>query len=209
MRQPPNHRFPSQRGALAYSAWLCIALGASFACTAEPIKSARYVFEQPSQRMAEALLSIARQTGTSVLFDPDAVVGRVARPVSGKLSPIEAVSAALKGTGLVAELKADGGIVVKPAPPGASSPATPASSGPAVVPTTGRGEGGDAKEQRQAAAVSGNGAAGDSDAPSSGMNELTRVEVTGSRLRRVEAEGPAPVNVYTREDIAMLTLAEN
>lgn len=202
MRQPPNYRFPSQRGVLAYGAWLCIALGASVACAAEPAKSARYVFEQPSQRMAEALLSIARQTSTSVLFDPDAVVGRVARPVSGKLSPIEAVSAALKGTGLIAELKADGGIVVKPAPPGVTLPAAPASSGPVMVPTTGRGEGADAQEQRRAAAASGNGATEDAGVASSGTNELTRVEVTGSRLRRVEAEGPAPVNVYTREDIA-------
>lgn len=31
--------------------------------------------------------------------------------------------------------------------------------------------------------------------------ELTRVEVTGSRLKRLDAEGPAPVNVYTRDDI--------
>ena len=30
---------------------------------------------------------------------------------------------------------------------------------------------------------------------------LTRVEVTGSRLKRVMAEGPAPVNVYTAKDI--------
>lgn len=202
MRRPTNHRFPSQRGALAYGAWLCIALGASPAYAAEPARSARYVFEQPSQRMAEALLSIARQTSTSVLFDPDAVVGRVARPVSGKLSPIEAVSAALKGTGLIAELKADGGIVVKPAPPGATLPAAPANGGPAIVPTKARIEIEDVQEPRQTAAVAGNGDAEGLDAPSGSANELTRVEVTGSRLRRVEAEGPAPVNVYTRDDIA-------
>ncbi|MFG6432963.1 TonB-dependent receptor domain-containing protein [Roseateles sp. LYH14W] len=202
MRKLTNHRFPCQRGALAYAAWLCIAFGASFACAAEPAKAARYVFEQPSQRMAEALLSIARQTSTSVLFDPDAVVGRVARPVSGRLSPIEAVAAALKGTGLIAELKADGGIVVKPAPPGATLPGAPASSGPVMVPTTGRGEAAGAQEQQRPVSVSGNGVAEDSHAPSSGTTELMRVEVTGSRLRRVEAEGPAPVNVYTRQDIA-------
>lgn len=202
MRRPTHQRFPSQRGALAYGAWLCIALGASFACAAEPAKTARYVFEQPSQRMSEALLSIARQTSASVLFDPDAVVGRVARPVSGKLSPIEAVAAAVKGTGLIAELKADGGIVVKPAPPGATLPAAPASSGPVMVPTTGRGEAAGAQEQRRLGVVSGNGVADDAQAPSGGMTGLMRIEVTGSRLRRVEGEGPAPVNVYTREDIA-------
>lgn len=202
MRKPANRRTFSPRGALAYSAWLCIALGVGFAQAAEPAKAARYVFEQPSQRVAEALLSIARQTSTSVLFDPDAVAGRVARPVSGKLSPFEAVTAALKGTGLMAELKADGGIVVKPAPPAASLPAAPASNGSLTLPAGGRADVEVPQGQQRAPVVSGNGAAEDVDAPSPGTNELTRVEVTGSRLRRVDAEGPAPVNIYTRDDIA-------
>ncbi|WP_231512325.1 TonB-dependent siderophore receptor [Paucibacter sp. KBW04] len=33
------------------------------------------------------------------------------------------------------------------------------------------------------------------------MTSLSRVEVTGSRLKRIDAEGPAPVNVYTRADL--------
>ena len=36
-----------------------------------------YAIEQPSQAVAESLQAIAHETGTSVLFDPKAVRGRV------------------------------------------------------------------------------------------------------------------------------------
>lgn len=179
-----------------------MALGAGVASAAESAQSARYVIEQPSQRMADALRSIARQTSTSVLFDPDAVVGRVARPVSGRLSPIEAISTALQGSGLIAELKADGGIVVKPAPPASSVPAATPSSAPAIVPTSGRATDFAAMDARSVAALPTTDGASSSEPVAGRAQELTRVEVTGSRLKRIEAEGPAPVNVYTKEDIA-------
>lgn len=198
MRLPKTAQGPRQRRALQFSTWLCVALGASLAHADGAAQSASYVFEQPSQKMAEALRSISRQTSTSILFDPDAVAGRIARPVSGKFSPFEAISVALKGTGLIAELKEDGGIVVKPATPGVNLPATPASGGPVKVQTSGRVED---SEERRAVAVSDGDKETGPDLTNRGPAELTRVEVTGSRLRRVEAEGPAPVNVYSAKDI--------
>lgn len=200
MRLHPKRRHAGQKRALTFGAWFYLVFGTGLAYAAEPARSARYAIEQPSQRMADALRSIARQTSTSVLFDPDAVAGRVSRPVSGKLSPIEAISAALKGTGLVAELKADGGVVVKPAPPAAALPVAPAGSGSVAVPTGERSGGGDTQEQRRGGAADDGQPLPSSTPPAA--TELMRVEITGSRLRRVESEGPAPVNVYTKEEIA-------
>lgn len=178
---------------------LLIACG--YAGAAEPPLMARYAIEQPAQALAESLRSIARQTGTSVLFDPGTVAGRMARPVSGKLSAIEAINAALQGTGLTADLMADGAVVVRPA----VQPVAPASSGPAMTPAGGQSEPsggalrGSGAPVVTAAAADGEAQVGTSTA--AGPNELTRVEVTGSRLKRVAAEGPAPVNVYTAKDI--------
>jgi iron complex outermembrane receptor protein len=183
--------------------WLLVNCG--FAAAAEPPAVARYAIEQPSQALAEALRSIARQTGTSVLFDPGAVAGRVARPVSGRLSAIEAISAALAGSGLTAELMKDGAVVVKPAASPAAMPAAPASGGPVSNPAVGPGErsGGDAQGNgARVLAASDDDASAAASAPDrNGRQELTRVEVTGSRLKRLAAEGPAPVNVYTAKDI--------
>jgi len=199
MRHPSRRRHVGQRGVLTLGTCLYVALGLGLANAGEPVRSARYSIEQPSQAMADALHSIARQTSTSVLFEPGAVAGRVARPVSGRLSPIEAISTALQDTGLTAELMADGAIVVKPAPPGASLPAAPASRAPLMVPTSDRSKDAEAGQQRKTAESDGD--APEAEAARNGANELTRVEVTGSRLKRIEAEGPAPVNVYTRQDI--------
>ncbi len=62
---------------------------------AEPSPPTLYAIEQPSQPVAESLQAIAHETSTSVLFDPKAVRGRVAHPVSGRLSAFDAITAAL------------------------------------------------------------------------------------------------------------------
>lgn len=198
MRRFTHSLLSSCRGLVPLGTWLSLMLGSGSAL-AEPAPAARYAIEQPSQAMADALRAIARQTGTSVLFEPEAVAGRVARPVSGRLSPIEAIRAALQGTGMSAELMADGAVVVKPG--AASTPVSPASGAPASAPANGRsGLVGTGGQPGPEVAQAGTGAEADRDVV--GRPEtLTRVEVTGSRLKRVDAEGPAPVNVYTRQDI--------
>lgn len=184
------------------STCLLLCFGSALAGAAETAQTARYPIEQPSQGMAEALRAIARQTNTSVLFEPGTVAGRLAKPVSGRLSAMEAISATLKGTGLAAELMPDGAVLVKPGPTPVTSPATPASSGASQS-----AMGSARSESSGAVPVRGTDAALAANSPSFHVveplrtEELTRVEVTGSRLRRIEAEGPAPVNVYTRQDI--------
>jgi len=171
---------------------------------AEPAPAAQYAIEQPSQPVAESLQSIARETRTSVLFDATAVRGRVAHAVSGHLSAFEAITAALQGTGLVAEQMPDGAVVVKPAEapagaaklrPGGVRASTPYSQGAPGVPATPDAGG------QGAAPGGGNGASPTSEHPPLDDRAVVRVEVTGTRLKRVEADGPTPVNVYTAKDI--------
>jgi iron complex outermembrane receptor protein len=199
MRRITAGFFSSRQGLLPLGTWLFVLLGFGSSFAAEPPQAARYAIEQPSQGMADALRSIARQTGTSVLFEPATVAGRVARPVSGRLSPIEAIRAALQGTGMNAELMPDGVVVVKPSP--TPPPAAPASSVPTGAPANGRGQVSNG-DQNAMVAPAQRGVSAEPEHDESGAQQtLTRVEVTGSRLKRVDAEGPAPVNIYTRQDI--------
>ncbi|MFG6432873.1 TonB-dependent receptor plug domain-containing protein [Roseateles sp. LYH14W] len=175
--------------ALPIGTFISILLGTGHSFAAEPAQPARYHIEQPSQGMAQALQAIGRQTSTSILFEPETVQGRIARPVSGRLSPIDAIKAALQGSGMTVEQMPNGAVVVKPAPapagpttPTGRSPRAGGGDQPAAGPTADEGERGPARDAGP-------------------TQELTRVEVTGSRLKRLDAEGPAPVNVYTREDI--------
>lgn len=179
------HKFGSRSvcgGALA----LLLAWGPVAADEAVPV--VRYPIDQPAQALAGSLRSIARQTGISVLFDPGAVQGRMSQPVSGRLSAIEAISRALEGTGLVAEVMKDGVVVVRPAGAAGRSPQTRSEQLPLVA---------------QVASVDA-GAAGTAPVEADGggsRDPSQRIEVTGSRLKRVASEGPAPVNTYTREDL--------
>lgn len=158
---------------------------AGLVAAAEP--AAQYAIEQPSQPLAASLQAIAHDTGTSVLFDPKVVRGRTAHPVSGRLSAFDAITAALQGTGLVAERMKDGAIVVRSTAAGAPARAPSAQAGdetavPAVAVAVGEAASPAPPAQRD-------------------DTQVVKVEVTGSRLRRVEMEGPAPVNVYTAKDI--------
>lgn len=145
--------------------------------------AAQFTIEQPERPLADMLLSIAHDTGTSVLFDSSAVRSRVAHAVSGHLSAFEAITAALQGTGLVAAQMKDGAIVV-------SAPATrsvaPASSASASSPSAKASP----TDLAPVAAIE-----------SKQDDTVTRVEVTGTRLKRISAEGPEPVNIYTAKDI--------
>ncbi|MDG0835865.1 TonB-dependent receptor [Pelomonas saccharophila] len=123
------------------------------------------------------------------------MAGRTARAVSGRLSGAEAIAEAIKGSGLELQVTPDGAVVVRPI---AAPAAAPAGSTPA--------------RDRNGAASRPDGiqASAEEDAPRSPnragdradqVQEFSRVEVTGSRLRRIEVDGPAPVNVYTAKDI--------
>lgn len=178
------------------AAFVALVLCCGLACAVEPVAAARFRIDQPQQPLGESLRAIARQTGASVLFDPGKVSGRMSKAVSGQLTAAEAITLALEGSGLVTTVMADGAIVVRA---GAGS-----GGGPGVAPAAGSSA--PASASRGAAAPAGlaPGDEGEHDARLQGDEAatlLSKMEVTGSRLKRIDADGPTPVNVYTRADI--------
>ena len=179
-------------------------VGHSLVLGADQASAARYQIDQPSQPLSESLRSIARQTGISVLFDAGAVSGRMSHAVSGQLSAVEAIARALDGTGLSAEVMSDKSIVVKPAASVPSTQTPVRGIHAAIGPAGGVEASSDGVPVRLAEgpAPSETDPGTPTSTKSSGSaQQLTRVEVTGSRLKRIDGDGPAPVNIYTRAEI--------
>jgi len=180
---------------------VALLLSCGLACAADAVNVVRYRIDQPTQPLAESLRAIARQTGVSVIFDPAKVNGRSARAVSGQLTAQEAVARALEGSDLVLTVMPDGPIVIR------AEKAAPSSAPVPSVPTVKPGRVGESNYVPYAVLAqaapsfvtdAARGGAGDG---ATATTSLTRVEVTGSRLKRIDADGPTPVNVYSRADI--------
>ena len=77
---------------------LWLLAGASIGAQAQP--SAVYNFNLPDQGLADSLRSIARQTSTNILFDPESVEHLTAPALRGRLSVADAVDRVLDGTKL-------------------------------------------------------------------------------------------------------------
>lgn len=201
----------ARHGVFRDGAFVALVLSCNLACAIEPAASARHRIEQPSQPLAESLRAIGRQTGVSILFDPVKVGDRTSRAVSGQLTAVEAIAQALEGSGLDLTEMPNGAIVVKAAGTPSSAGSTPASlpgqspagqTGAPAVGTPGRmeeagGSNGLLLIQASPLTAADEARAKSLDAPVS----LTRVEVTGTRLKLIDAYGPTPVNVYSRADI--------
>jgi hemoglobin/transferrin/lactoferrin receptor protein len=100
-------------------AHLCLALLMVTAPVAiradEPVKH----FDIKAQPLAEALMAFGAQTGAIVMASSELTTGKTSRPVSGQLSPREALVRLLQGTGLKFETSANGTIlIVREPPPG-------------------------------------------------------------------------------------------
>jgi iron complex outermembrane recepter protein len=173
------------RAGLMPAVLISVLLHAGAGAATEPAPAAHYAIQQPAQSVADSLRAIAHETNTSVLFDPAIVRGRTAHAVSGNLTAFEAITAALEGTGLRAESTREGSFLVRPA---ASLDAAPPSGVGTSAPSAG-------------AALAEGDAVATVDATEDGSTKVTRVEITGTRLKRINLEGPAPVNVYTAKDI--------
>ncbi|MGN6825949.1 TonB-dependent receptor [Paucibacter sp. M5-1] len=200
-------RASTYHSVLRDGAFVALMLGCNLACAADEPAGARYRIEQPSQPLADSLRAIGRQTGVSVLFDPVKLGDRTSRAVSGQLTAVEAIAQALEGSGFELTQMPGGAVVVKarlspgPAPaalPG-QFPAGQAGSVGAEKPGRMEEAGGSAGPVVQASPVTpaDKGGASLVEAPVS----LTRVEVTGTRLKLIDSYGPTPVNVYSRADI--------
>lgn len=125
-----SKRAELRTGWLHLAGCACLIAANEIASAADQPAAARYVIEQPAQPLGESLLAIARLTYSSLLFDPAVVQGRCSSRVSGYFSAVEAISAALAGTGLTVDVVQGGAMVVKPAS------STPGPSGRSVTPLT-------------------------------------------------------------------------
>ncbi len=169
----------------------------------------KFRVDQPAQPLAESLRDIARQTNVWVAFDPAKVSGRTAKAVHGQLTAAEALAQVLDGSGLEAVVMPDGSVVVRPPLAGATPSAT-SSSAPRGAASSGGGtdrplsEDSPNRRARGTQSVIAAEPNGDESAPNEraeAVATLGKVEVTGSRLKRIDAEGATPVNIYTRKDI--------
>ncbi|MBE0547908.1 MAG: TonB-dependent receptor [Rubrivivax sp.] len=128
--------------------------------------------------------------------------GLTSGSISGQFSAAEAVGKLLQGTGLALTVQPDGSMVVRPAaPPGRSGGSSqPAPSSATSPPAFGRTEQPTTERVAMVAVQTGTdagvhaGANPDSKGPQ-------KVEITGSRLRRIDGDAALPVNTYSREEI--------
>ena len=71
-------------------------------------------FALPSQPLSDSLMAVAKQTGESILFSPQALAGIQAKPLTGQMSARNAVDMLLQGTKLEAAPIGSDGLVVRP-----------------------------------------------------------------------------------------------
>lgn len=155
---------------------LLFALACSAALAAHAQTGARAQIDIPPGDLVSALDSLAKQSGAQFVYRADQLKGLRTQGVQGARSSDEALGRLLRGSGYAARRDASGAVVIvkseTPSTP-RPAPATPAASG-------GASAGAAAAQQ---------------------PTTLETVQVTGSRIPRAQAEGPAPVTVMTAEDI--------
>lgn len=98
-----------------------LAASAPLAVTIAPLPAAAQAseatasYDLPEQALADTLRAIARQSGREILFDEAAVQGRRAPMLKGRMTPEQALRAALDGSGLVVERRG-GAVLIRPQP---------------------------------------------------------------------------------------------
>jgi hypothetical protein len=69
-------------------------------------------FDIEARPLAEALMAYGAQTGAIVLASSELTMGKTSRRVTGQLTPQEALTRMLRGTGLKFETNANGTILI-------------------------------------------------------------------------------------------------
>jgi hypothetical protein len=76
-------------------------------------------FDIKAQPLSEALMAFGAQTGAIVMASSELTTGKISKPVTGQLTPQEALTRMLQGTGLKFETSPNGTIlIVQASPPG-------------------------------------------------------------------------------------------
>jgi hypothetical protein len=69
-------------------------------------------FDIKVQPLSEALMAFGAQTGAIVMASSELTTGKICKPVTGQLTPQEALTRMLQGTGLKFEMSANGTILI-------------------------------------------------------------------------------------------------
>lgn len=130
----------------------------------------------PAGELTAALNTLAKQSGTQLVYRADQLKGRRTSGVQGATSTDQALDRLLQGSGFQAKRDASGAVLIvqadttprrAPAPRPAPQEAPPGGGAQAEEPVT----------------------------------QLETLQVTGSRIPRAQIEGPAPITVVTAEQI--------
>jgi iron complex outermembrane receptor protein len=131
----------------------------------------------PAGELTTALNTLAKQSGTQLVYRADQLKGRRTTGVQGATSTDQALDRLLQGSGFQAKRDASGAVLIvqadattprrAPAPRPAPQEAPPGGGAQAEEPVT----------------------------------QLETLQVTGSRIPRAQIEGPAPITVVTAEQI--------
>lgn len=159
---------------------LSVALGTLLGATlplATPVAMAQATAEArtyviASQPLGGALNRLAEAGGLQILVPPTLVRNKTAPELNGRYTTEQALRTLLKGSGLDYRTTSSGVITIVAA---SAPPSPPTKPKPAPKATT--------------------------SAPEQDPTELASVQVTGSRIKRTEIEGPSPVTVISAEQI--------
>lgn len=157
---------------------LATALGASLLAAA-PVSAAQssstHQFAVGSQPLGDALNRVAQTAGVQIMVPPDLVRGRTAPTLSGQYTVNQALEKVLTGSGLT-HRSTRGGVITVARAQETTAPSKPAPApkpAPAAATTEAQPE----------------------------VQEMAAMQVTGSRIKRAEIEGPSPVTVITAQQI--------
>jgi hypothetical protein len=99
-----------------WAALICLA-SAMAAPVVAPAEEVTRHFDIKAQPLSEALMAFGAQTGAIVMASSELTTGKTSKPVTGQLTPQEALTRMLQGTGLKFETSANGTILIVRAPP--------------------------------------------------------------------------------------------
>lgn len=181
---------------------VCVALSAQAATPAGA--QAQVTLNIKAQPVREALQAFGKQTGLQILFRSEgiAIEGRTAPAVVGRLSAAEALEQLLGATGLRYEFVNEHTVRISAAggEPAATRVGAQPESEHLKELRLAQAEG-DPSTSSQRDTSSGSEEFGTAREKNPQITELEEIVVTGSRIKRTELEGPAPVTTITREQM--------
>ncbi|WAC62220.1 TonB-dependent receptor [Pseudoxanthomonas sp. SL93] len=154
---------------------LSVACSAALAAQAQA-QAAPNRIDLPAGELTTALNTLAKQSGTQLVYRADQLKGQRTAGVQGAATTDQALERLLRGSGFTAKRDASGAVLIvradaapRPAPPRPAPQETPPGGGSAQ-----------AEEP---------------------VTQFETLQVTGSRIPRAQIEGPAPITVVTAEQI--------